>query len=312
MRILAIETNYNIHNQNQLAYKGKSFKTSLYPIKEGPVAKVGFWTVLTTAVSKLFNKKAPGELNPKSFEEQKEELFTEFKTESPEEFKTISENPKYWNFLERDIDEIPNKEDLKRYTRLIKEDPETLNKTLKALNEYDYCFPGNKIAQCNLPGLLRCAEFMKNSPKQTEKLLEDIAPKYVGGEKPGFKTLDDFLGFVEELIIALDTKAKSYYSSKEELQNAYNYLARSVHCCDRQPKEVMFDNKLLKSESCSYFATYMNDFLKYEDIRQLIGKNKDSIFELINNDKIFDTYGIDLIGKFSYEYYNEYLWRTCG
>ena len=52
MRILAIETNYNIHNQNQLAYKGKPSKIRPYPIKEGPVAKVGFWTVLTTVVSK--------------------------------------------------------------------------------------------------------------------------------------------------------------------------------------------------------------------------------------------------------------------
>ena len=325
MRISRIETNYNAHNQNQPAYKANPFKNATITHQKGNLpAKVGFWGTLTAAISKLFNKRAPEELNPKSFEEQKEELnpksfeeqkeelFTEFKTESPEEFDAMKQNPNYWNFLERDIDEVPNKEDLKKCAQLIKEDPETLNKTLKALNEYDYCFPGNKVAQCNLPGLLRCAEFMKNSPKQTEKLLKDIAPKYVGGEKPSFKTLDAFLGFVEGLIIALDTKAKSYYPSKEEQQKAYSSLAGNVHCFDRPPKNVVFDNKLLKSESCAYFAAYMNELLEYKDIRQLILENKDSIFEFINNDKIFDTNGIDLFGKFSYVYYSEYLWRTCG
>lgn len=309
MRILAIENNYNVHNQNKVAYKAHPFKRATLPKqKENHLAKVGFWAILTTTVLKIFNKKSA----EKSFEEQKEELFAEFKNESPEEFNTIKQNSDYWYFLEMDIDEVPNKEDLKRYAQLIKEDPATLNKTLKSLNEHDYCFPGNKAAQCNLPGLLRCAEFMKNSPKQTNKILEDIAPKYVRGEKPCFETIDSFLDYIAELIIALDTKAKSYYSSKEEQQEAYKFLAYNVHRIFTPPKEAVFDDKLLKSESCSYYSTYMIELLKFEDIRQLIRENKYSIFELIKNDKIFDKNGIDLIGKFSQDYYHEYLWRTCG
>ena len=106
--------------------------------------------------------------------------FLEMSKDYPEQVIEILRNDKYINLFECEHGKVSYSDKMKEFAEFIKDDPETMKKTMDMFIYTKRYYPTNSNSPCNLSEALKYAQMMKANPKAVTEILEeypDAAPE---------------------------------------------------------------------------------------------------------------------------------------